>query len=159
MKLVFLDFDGVMNDYAWLGGPWCASRLDPKLVVRLNAIVERTGAKVVVSSSWRHGTEVDALRAILVQAGFRGEVIDKTPVLAHWFNGVPWLVRGHEIQAWLGCCADPVESFVILDDDADMAMLLPWLVRTFCEAGMQDAEVEAAVAVLGALEHEAEARP
>jgi hypothetical protein len=42
----------------------------------------------------------------------------------------------------------PVESFVILDDDADMEHLLPRLVQTSMDDGLQDRHVEKAVEIL-----------
>jgi hypothetical protein len=59
--------------------------------------------------------------------------------------------RGHEIQAWLDARArrQTIESFVILDDSADMAHLLPRLVRTPFATGLGDEHVDQAVAMLG----------
>lgn len=46
-KLIFLDIDGVLDTYA------SRYQLDPVLMARLGTLLERSGAKIVVSSSWR----------------------------------------------------------------------------------------------------------
>lgn len=136
LRIVFLDFDGVLA----VGG----SGLDAALVARLNRLVATAGAAVVVSSSWRRGTDVLDLATALRSAGFVGTVVGATPT-------VPNLDRGYEIQAWLNDTADAgceVESFVILDDDDDMAHLRPRLVQTNPDAGLSDGDVERAVRML-----------
>lgn len=152
MKVIFLDFDGVLNSHAWWElrpKPFVGikrSRIDdleicPENIRQLNAIVSETGAKVVVSSTWRLTRTVKELRDILHRNGFIGDVIDKTPVL-------PSRRRGLEIQDWIdNNCKDCV--FVILDDDSDMEHLLPFLVKTSLFSGGLKAEhVQKAVEVL-----------
>ncbi len=156
MKVVFLDFDGVLNSVAWIKGGRRGERempdkvLDPAAVLRVNTLCERTGAVVVISSTWRLFKE-DCV-ALLCRRGFTGTVVGKTPDHS-WQPGDAsnlWASRsrGSEIQAWLD--AHPgVEAFVILDDDADMAHLMDKLVQTDFERGLTDAHVERAVAMLG----------
>ena len=81
MKALFLDFDGVLNSHEFL---YVAARnrdyeeragnehmeLDPVAVARLNRVIAATGAKVVVSSSWRHGRTAEWLHNTLKKAGF-----------------------------------------------------------------------------------------
>ena len=87
MRVVFLDFDGVLNSqpflvtesvngYETIGE---ASALDPANVEHLNAIVRETGAVVVISSSWRHGRKLSDLRTMLESRGFVGQVLGRTP--------------------------------------------------------------------------------
>ena len=53
--------------------------------------------------------------------------------------------RGTEIQAWLDAWrGEPVESFVILDDEGDMAHLLPRLVQTGWSTGLLHEHVQVA---------------
>ena len=61
MRIVFLDFDGVLNSHAYFNARTEkfedvgeAGELDPTAVERLNRIIDATGALVVVSSSWRY---------------------------------------------------------------------------------------------------------
>ncbi len=157
MRVVFLDIDGVLNCHSYLAG--LAARvgaydrndhemIDSVAVERLNRIVERAGAKVVVSSSWRWAHTLQVIARMLALRGFRGEAVGATPHQGKMPSGL-WAgeVRGHEIQAWLD--AHPaVERFTILDDSTDMAHLAPYLVRTYFETGLQDEHVEQAVAML-----------
>ena len=60
-KYLFLDIDGVLNHDEWFESEnykkhqenWKKSMFDPECVARVNKILEATGAKLVVSSSWR----------------------------------------------------------------------------------------------------------
>ena len=152
MKIIFQDFDGVLNSHKWIGANqhlfkaqqlFMHTDVDPEAVARLQRIVDATGAKVVVSSTWRLFNSLASLRATLAKAGFDGEVIGKTPQL-----GGP---RGLEIQEWLNNNG-PIESFVILDDDSDMVHLKNKLVQTSFDDGLQDEHVEAAIKLLGVTE-------
>jgi hypothetical protein len=114
--------------------------LEPACIEVLNAIVARTGADVVVSSTWRYGKTVGELQAMLDAHGFAGRVRDKTPV------GPPGATRGDEIGAWLA--EHPVEGYVIIDDHVDMGALASRLVLTHPAQGLRPADVARAVATL-----------
>ncbi len=105
MKVVFLDFDGVLNSYADLDAPRApgAGVFNLGAVERLNTIVARTGAQVVVSSTWRERYSLAGLQELLATSGFRGEVIGCTPVRAKdpARSEGPGDERCREIQAWL----------------------------------------------------------
>jgi hypothetical protein len=166
MKVVFLDVDGVLNDRAWLHHEtivpvpdgtvkvehYIDNPIAPYLVARLNEIVRRTGAFVVVSSTWRLGMSLKELDALLDKGGFKhpGTILGKTGTIGG--------DRGHEIQAWLDLHG-AVERFVILDDDSDMAHLTPFLVLTPGEGGLQPAHVEAACAILNGHEFRSGVNP
>jgi hypothetical protein len=151
MKVIFLDFDGVLNSWRWYKNLALAGRkpsmrpddqIDPKAVSVLNTIIEKTGAKVVVSSTWRIARSVEQLQEILTKYGFAGQVIGKTPRL-----GGPRPQRGDEIQVWLD--ENPgVERFVIIDDDSDMVHLMNRLVRTDMKKGLTKAHAEEVVKLL-----------
>jgi hypothetical protein len=87
----------------------------------------------------------------MVSLGFSGRVISKTPSLVGQRKIVrqTWVpkVRGDEIQEWLDMHA-AVDSFVILDDDADMAHWTSRLVKTNYDVGLTDDDVEKAVKML-----------
>ncbi len=159
MKVVFLDFDGVLNGTVENKGErgglaefgtalWCSEQIDEALVERLNAIVEATDAVVVISSSWRNVHPLNKLRQMLYIAGFRGSVIGDTPRLHRRPDGVPQH-REHEIQAWLDAAGSGVTSFVILDD-LDMGFLGERLVRTPVQFGLDDDHVIQAIDLLRA---------
>jgi hypothetical protein len=173
MKLIFLDIDGVLNSHPWMQTlpklklgttlEWGAM-IDPTAVERLNRIVDATGAAIVVSSSWRNFLTVAQLRAILKERGFHGLVIASTPRDEEF---PPNCERGTQIDAFLktfkvecgsNCdCVNfyQIESFVILDDDADMAPHMDHLVRTTFATGLQDEHVEQAIAMLS-IKHKGE---
>lgn len=140
MKIIFLDIDGVLNHQIWFEKVQHlrADRqskedyrfyFDPFAVGLLNDLTDATGAKIVVSSSWRLGRTVEELKKILKENGVTGEVIDKTPHLsfedyANYSYSVP---RGCEIKAWmelnkekLGESIGKYRNYVIFDDDSDM---------------------------------------
>lgn len=145
IRVVFLDLDGVLNNHGYLlahsKDGWDPNGLDPKNIKQLNELLNWTGAKVVISSTWRLFHTLPHIETLLTAEGFEGEVIGKTPDL----RGRP---RGEEIQAWLETTDVDVERFVILDDDSDMGALMPHLVRTSFSVGLTAAEVDAAAKVL-----------
>lgn len=116
--IIFLDIDGVLNStrYWWRNQPLPmnqAGAIDPEAVTRLNAIVEATGASVVLSSSWRgkkpNGHKV--VQKMLVERGFTGTLIGQTPL--------NWCDRHLEIAEWLGTHEGEWDRFIVLDDDTD----------------------------------------
>ena len=165
MKIVFLDFDGVLNSHAYIRTLDEKARkgvvgLERAAVERLNRLLDHTGAHIVVSSTWRHNRTPEQLAELLHEAGFvyRSKVIGRTP---RWLSKSPGGIyaadsRGHEIQAWLDGADDygiTVDAFVILDDDSDMAHLADRLVKTSFDDGLQDQHVEEAIRLLnGALQ-------
>ena len=119
MKVIFLDFDGVLNSENWyrrrfneigtsdISGKYPLYEFDPLSIKELNRIIEQTGASVVVSSSWRVGNRIEDLQKMLDVVGFKGEIIDTTP--SFYAKGVDsdenrisyTVPRGCEIEWWL----------------------------------------------------------
>jgi hypothetical protein len=148
MKIIFLDIDGVLNSRKWAEAHieqhpsdhrFMREKLDKDAVARVQKIIDATGAKVVISSTWRILNSLESIKKILSDHGLRGDVIGVTPQQC--------LNRGSEIQEWLTEHA-PIDSFVILDDDDDMAHLMDRLVDTSFETGLQDEHVEQAIQLL-----------
>jgi hypothetical protein len=91
MKVIFLDFDGVLNSENWYRRRmdlinegkyernYPSSEFDPESIKELNRIISETDAKVVISSTWRIGKRVIDLQNMLNEVGFIGEIIDATP--------------------------------------------------------------------------------
>lgn len=156
LKVVFLDFDGVLNSHAFmLAKPSSIVGLDPVAVGRVNRLLRETDAEVVVSSTWRHGRSLTQLRETLAERGFVGKMRGTTPHQSFTLSSSGVIetarVRGHEIQAWLDGAPDydlDIESFVILDDDSDMAHLMDRLVKTTFANGLTDADVDRAIEML-----------
>jgi hypothetical protein len=177
IKIIFLDFDGVFNHQAYYTSstesiPWddWGEVFDMDCINRLGVLINESGGpdivKLVISSSWRHGSGpkefvgkvrknkrevcgLEYVKAMWVGRNYPGEVIDITP----YFNvdlgknlklnsktceiknhSIP---RGFEIQRWLEANgflhwryydedieakiqACPIETYCIIDDDADM---------------------------------------
>jgi hypothetical protein len=132
MKVIFLDIDGVLNTCDGL-----ETGINRGLVEHLNKLVRDSGASVVVSSSWRIAG-LRRMRMILREHGFTGRVSGVTPVMSLG-------VRGLEIQAWIDRCRWRVTSFVILDDNDDMADLHPHLIQTDYRKGLTSDDVSAAL--------------
>lgn len=157
MKVIFLDFDGVLCNHESISAGYkarTAPEQDPygpheDCVAALNRIIEATDAAIVVSSTWRKCRNPNsAMRERLSRWGVKGQMIGTTPVL----NGDEYAYkrRGSEIQLWLETVRTPVTSFVILDDDSDMAHLRHRLVRTTMRDGLTMADAERAIAILNA---------
>lgn len=66
-------------------------------------------------------------------------VVDVTPIDHYSFDRP----RGEEIQQWLD--ANPTGSFIILDDEVDMAGLESRLVRTHVETGLTEEDADRAI--------------
>ena len=105
MKVLFLDIDGVLNSSNWFEYmQYCIkndmynralnfieindehikrklSMIDDRAIANLNRIVEETGCKAVLSSSWRSSRESDnaLTEYILKLKGFKYELYGVTP--------------------------------------------------------------------------------
>lgn len=179
-RVVFLDFDGVLNHPGtWMDpdrraratsdpaslSTWPPADADlwiptePDCVERVNRLLARTGASVVISSSWRHVAPVPVLASALARAGLVAQVVGATPrqdspqyalvhaLLAQQQRPPTDLSRGAEIATWLRHCPG-VWSFVVLDDQTDMDEVRRNFVQTNGSRGIQDADVERAIRIL-----------
>lgn len=135
MKVLFLDIDGVLNsrqqikalyrrgEHQGLITDFCPIACSNLLEV----LTEVHDLKIVISSSWRIGKTTEQLQDILMEQGIPPErIIDCTPIN---YDDPEKDERGYEIQAWLDKNPD-VTSFVIVDDNSDMAHLKHRLVQT-----------------------------
>ena len=118
MKIIFLDFDGVMDTayYAHIlekegcsGNDEFVAVFDPNCVECLKEIIDNTGAEIVVTSSWKSLMTYRDLLNMWEQRGLPGYVIDMTP------SSSECRCRGDEIDAWLKECKEDCQ-YVILDD-------------------------------------------
>lgn len=150
MKIIFLDIDGVLNSHEWIhanqhlfnaGRLFMHQNVDRTAVARVQQICDATGAKIVISSTWRRLNTLEQLQNVLRNHGLASEVIGTTPILSDF--------RGKEIQQWLDNNG-PIESFVIIDDDGDMLHLMDRLVKTSFDTGLQDRHVSQAIETLNA---------
>jgi len=148
VKIIFLDFDGVLNDRTSV--PF----VKKSLVKRLNGLVQKTKSTVVVSSTWRKHGDSFMFWQLFHALGFMIDVDGTT--------GNENVVRGLQIKFWLernftwkdgfpvrkrfmpssGKTEERLESFIILDDDSDMDLFMPRLIKTSSLCGLQDEDVD-----------------
>ena len=135
-KIIFLDIDGVLATPDYLkDGNWA---LNPKKQELLSEILNKTGAKIVLSSSWRLHT-IEETKAYMKEQGFLfvDDIIGITIRAYHYIDksskihlSIP---RGVEIQQWIDTHIHSDNGknwerkklgvdyqYVILDDDSDM---------------------------------------
>lgn len=137
MRVIFLDIDGVLNGYnkwtyrainiskvlhipvSFMRNALKIFEVKERYVKRLSKIVKKTGAKIVMSSSWRFGfwntpyeeKYRDQKRLHDLLNKYHLEVIDITPSSK---NGN----REDEINQWLRETRLIIDGFVILDDES-----------------------------------------
>lgn len=169
-KILFLDFDGVLNSYlptqvatpdpSWVSRQPARTKgynpldflknLDTGQVHLVNEICQRTGAQVVVSSAWRIAFSIEELQWLLEGAGFTGSVKGVTPDLSRRPKMTLYVpaVRGDEVAEYIKELGEEV-SFAALDDLADSGPVADNWVLTDPNFGLTRAEVEKAVTLLG----------
>ena len=111
MKVIFLDFDGVLNSNTYFINskekqPFF---LEDEKMFLLNRIINETNAKIVLSTSWREiwGTDLEIAKKLKEYFdSFNIEIFDVTQCINY--------DRPTEINTWLD--NHYVDSFVILDD-------------------------------------------
>ena len=147
MKIIFLDIDGVLNcESAYRNGEcqyqewvWEDGRIDhyQKFCTRskelLNKLIDETGAKIVISSTWRQ-SGIEFMKKVWKMEKMSGEIIGITPSLRSDKLRIP---RGMEIEFYLNemnffhinwsekeqqriINESGVENYIIIDDDSDM---------------------------------------
>jgi hypothetical protein len=167
MKVLFLDIDGVLNStdnmivqgILWNINKENKSRdqfghlFDERCVRWLQYIIEKTGCKIVISSTWRC-SGLKTMQLMWEMRDLPGEVIGCTPtevsqnminLYAATNNEAD---RGYEIQEWID--ANKPEKYCIVDDDNDMLSHQKF-VRTKSEYGLDKTAALSIVAVLNAV--------
>jgi hypothetical protein len=161
MKLIFLDIDGVLNTMDHLTsliskGETPSDKyghlFDPVAVANLEEIIRRTGAKVVISSTWRMDG-INVMRKMFADREINAEIVGVTPDLS---DDERFSTRGDEIDVFLwkqDRTNKKVESYVIIDDDTDfLHHQIPFFVHTNEDIGITTEDVEKAVRILGELD-------
>lgn len=135
MKIIFLDIDGVLNRYCD-GDDGVFDNFYEVYVNNLKRIVEETGAKIVISSSWRHAG-LRRMQELWEERDLPGEIIDITPTINELYdNGYiqyyDMVSRGAEVQCWIDKHEQEIEKYVIIDDMEDFNdEQLPYFVKTW----------------------------
>lgn len=164
-KVIFLDFDGVLNSDETEIEPSSIHPylyLEPRLAKLVQQICDRTEAVIVLSTSWRtriHAAwagesylSLDELREALSHVGLTAELVDVTPDLARedYIGRAGMTIwrcppRHKEIAAWVE--QHQPKSFVILDDDIN-AGIENHFVHTLAVTGITQEDVDKAVEIL-----------
>ena len=117
MKIIFLDIDGVVN--CWSTKERAPSKVvgvEQRLIAYIKEIVDATGAKIVLSSTWRKDWAFDLLNGkdwdYLSKEFAKQDLyfLDYTPIRRD-------SNRGEEIKEWLESTGYDIYSYVIIDDD------------------------------------------
>ena len=118
MKVIFLDYDGVVNTPIWNSNGKCDYNFpsDGKVnnyqaVMWVNELCKKTKAKIVVSSTWRYCCHDTSYQDCLYNAGLNRniEIIGCTD----WFGNE---TRTDEIKSYLEKNKE-ITDYVILDDE------------------------------------------
>ncbi len=128
MKVIFLDIDGVLNADDDFGG---RSKPNPRIhgilgvsrskVKRLKRILDETGAKIVLVSSWKY----DYHNYITGHENVWGKYLrnklrkDKIDIMddTYRYDRSAGQNRGLEIKTWLEETTEQIESWIVLDDE------------------------------------------
>jgi len=154
MRIIFLDFDGVLNSREFFianrdlirGATSFLQRgiaeLNSESVRLMSDFAQEMNAGVVISSSWRTLHSLGEINEMLIQTGWQTRLpFSVTPRDKHGF-------RGNEIIDWLSDFGMVnVESFVIFDDDGDFHPSQP-LIRTSWDFGLQQQHIDIARNIL-----------
>lgn len=158
-KVIFLDIDGVLNDE---GEKRRAGILiDEECVKRLAFVIKQTGARVVMSSSWRTFYKRFMDRNYVdddIELNTLHRLLDKYQIKLYGMTDTFHLgfdTRPAEIRSWLSN-HHHVKSFVIFDDIHywNWNWLQPFLVLTYQETndgyqkGLTDKHCKQAIKIL-----------
>lgn len=173
-KLIFLDFDGVLNSSEFSAHQYRNDEptqdsmgfnlFDPQAIECMNRIVDVTGAKIIVTSSWRY-LGLAKLQKLWKERGLHGEIIGMTSL--HVVDelileiGLEWLERepnrsprSEEIAHWLKSYNINLKSYninanyVILDDLPMPKEFQPHAVQINPKVGLTAIEVKQAIQIL-----------
>lgn len=145
-KVLFLDIDGVVLSGEELWGSHNNRYLPPHKMALVKEVCDRSGAIIVVSSTWRYSDETaDMLR--------HGGLALHTDWRTDWRNDTQGSIiqgqrRGVEIGRWLARHPE-ITAYAIVDDDNDMLFeQLPYFVKTPNATGIDRDHVETLVSIL-----------
>ena len=137
MKVLFLDIDGVLNNFTAHN---FKDKFSEPACKNLNTLLQDVpDLSIVISSSWRH-RGLDKMKEVLEKNG-----ID--PKRAIDITGDEDGERGNQIRCWLD--RNPETShFVIFDDNSDMESVKDNFVKINGYVGLTSADVDKAKEIL-----------
>lgn len=130
MKVLFLDIDGVLNseedyrEYSLKNGRPAPIEFYTDAKARMiSDICTRTGANIVLSSTWRKGLTLEKGAILFERLGLPAVLVGFTPDFSS--EGSP--PRGQEIKYFVEnhTLPEEIEKFAVIDDDSDAGQSLP----------------------------------
>ena len=167
-KYLFLDFDGVLNtgnyqkrmkEEAIDAYDEYGPMFDPQAVSYLEQIIERTGCKIVISSTWRNEGIV-RMQQMWKDRGMPGTIYSMTPILlsttfqdvlnGELLSAPVKNAKALEIDMWLQKHASKDARYVIIDDESIRMDEVDYLhmIKTDDETGIDIYAVHNAVLAL-----------
>ena len=145
-KIIFLDFDGVITTYF---SDW---EIDNDKCLLVKKICDETGAKIVISSSWRYSTVEKTIDEYNLHDWILTPYI--VGVTEHLDMSTGWDLlsyfpqRGLEISEYINK-SGLVQNYVILDDDSDMLYIQKdHFIKTDTYKGLSEENVQQAIKIL-----------
>lgn len=162
-KILFLDFDGVLNTehyqglLQYQGKPWqdeYGAFFDPNVVKQLRRIIDATGADIVIESSWKY-LGLDAMKELWEVRNLPGTIIDITPssvsdeYLLKNLDTTMLHCKGMEIASWLTERANQNIRYAIIDDEyVILDSQLPHFILTNPYEGITEEQANRAISIL-----------
>ena len=161
-KIIFLDFDGVLNTehyqglLRYQGEPWQDEHgafFDPNAVKQLRRIIDATGAVIVIESSWKY-LGLDAMKELWKVRNLPGRVIDITPssvsdeYLLKNLDTTMIHCKGMEIASWLSEQAEDIRYTIIDDEYVILDSQLPHFILTNPYEGITEEQTNRTISIL-----------
>ena len=162
-RIIFLDFDGVLNTAGNIARLRAESKplsdefgylFDAEAVANLQAVIAQTGAGIVISSSWKF-EGLARMRQLWQARRLPGQLLDITPDYLSCVGGIDpskpdtFVGKGNEIRAWLERHAAMDCRYVIFDDMPDvLASQRPNFIQINDECGITAADAQRAIEIL-----------
>lgn len=156
MNVIFLDIDGVLNDFerSWGEVPDYNPEILPHCVHNLNSIIRATEAKLVLSSAWRNliingHMSIYGFQTLLRTHGVRGELIAHTTTERQADGDERWReIADYLRHPWhVNRLPVKIGRYCILDDMSDAFGNRPG-VRTNGAVGLTATDAEHAIEIL-----------
>lgn len=159
-KVIFLDFDGVLltdsaaqqqtNQGVTMQTYLQKVEFDRDCVSNLNQLVDRTGAQLVLSTSWAEGNSFSSVANCLMRNGIDpGHIWEYDDPSEH-----SWMTprsstdnRALQIAEWLKLHPE-VNTWCAIDDRSEIAQLGPAAVITDPQRGLDSAALKKALSLL-----------
>lgn len=142
VKVIFLDFDGVITTKK---SKW---RLDDEKMSLVKEICDKTGAKIVISSSWRRNDVETTLKSVFGKDYDDSHYLLNSKMVVGVTERPASTFRGTDIQKYLDTHPE-IENYVILDDDTGMLdSQREHFVNTDSYLGISKEDVKQAIEIL-----------